>query len=108
MATDFSGYRDFCDADTAFLCRFTPGPLLGTNGGTFIGALPDPADFCQQVERVLADYRAAVVVGLKASVRVRAEVSWDRVGTQLTAMLAAVGGATLPSGPEEDTRWQIP
>jgi len=95
IATRFGGYLDFCDDTTAFLCDFTPTPLLGTNGGTFVGAKPDPGDFSRHVHAVLEDYPSAVGRGTRAAARLRQDVTWRQVGWQFMDMLAAVHGQRL-------------
>jgi glycosyltransferase involved in cell wall biosynthesis len=102
IATGYSGHLDFLTKETAYLIQYELAPLPTTRGHQQTMAHPDPKAFCEATLAVYGNYRRAVLVGKRASERIRSRFTWEQTGKTLAGVLRDIAKRYL-SLPQTNT-----
>jgi hypothetical protein len=88
IATGRSGETEYFDDEVGYTLKYKLGMsnvkswIYGDLGETEV-ALPDLVDLAQKMDLVKRDYKRALVKGLKASIRIKTEFTWERAAEKL-------------------------
>jgi hypothetical protein len=88
IATGRSGETEYFDDEVGYTLKYKLGmsnvtsPVYGDLGQTEV-ALPDLIDLATKMFLVKKDYKKALVKGLKASIRIRQDFTWEKAADKL-------------------------
>jgi glycosyltransferase involved in cell wall biosynthesis len=91
IATNYSGYLDFCSEETAYLVKYSLFDAPNDRGTMQTMAQPDPKDFNEKVRTVIQNYRRAALKGKRAMEFVHKECTWTAIGRKLKSVLQEIG-----------------